>query len=134
MQLVLRKPSYKSLNLDLDGQTNGQTNTVSSWGTSCFPRSPRNYPSIFVHIELKVSLGLILKSSILQQWLWNLKLNIQDQLYDFPGNRFKIFTLPFGVYRVKSFDMVNSKNLDFKTMTLKFETQHLGIIIWLSLV
>ena len=32
MQLVLRKPSYKPLNLDVDGWRDGWTNAVSSWG------------------------------------------------------------------------------------------------------
>ena len=45
MQLVLRKPSYKPLNFNLDEGTaewtNKWTNTVSSWGASCFARSPK---------------------------------------------------------------------------------------------
>ena len=42
MPLVLRKQSYKKLNLDVDELTNGQTNTISSYGASCFTESPEN--------------------------------------------------------------------------------------------
>ena len=45
---------------------------------------------------------------------------------------FKKLTLPLVANRVKSFNRVNIKILNFPDITLKLETKHLGLVIRLS--